>query len=870
MRTIKFKYIFNLIILTYLFSFNSASVFAASKNHILENVILQLKWKHQFQFAGYYAAIEKGYYQQAGFNVILHERTYTLDYIQEVVLRKAQFGIGTSQLLVANQAGKDIVVLAPIFQHAPEVLIAHKDDNILSPQSFVGKTIMFSKKLDAEIQAMLFKEGVPLNKINIIRNSWNIDDFINKKVDIIVGYITDLPYILNKRNVPHSIIRPQTYGIDFYGDCLFTSQREISEHPKRVAAFLKASLKGWDYAMQHQDEIVDLIIRKYNRSLSRERLLFEAKEMKKLMESDVIEIGHMNYDRWEYMAKTLAELKIIPLDYSLKKFLYNPKPDHTIIIRIIWSLLIGLIVIIIGIIILLLFNRKLNKEINIRTKQLSESSIFIDAIIKSLPGIFYVYEDGTRLIKWNKNMMIESGLSSDQLLNKHPLEWFKGEEKEKIKELLEKISQKGTGTIEAIIDFAKGPTPYYLTGMILEMNNKKYLIGLGIDLTSKKYLEEQLRQSQKMESIGRLAGGIAHDFNNILTTIIGYSELLLSELPEDNAYREEIEIIYSAGDRAATLTQQLLAFSRKQILQKKTVSLNLIIENFLKILSKMLGEYIEIKLYLEAVNDIIDADSGQIEQVLINLAVNASDAMLKGGELLFETKEVVFNKDYSEDHINIKKGKYVMLAVTDAGNGINKDIINHIFDPFFTTKEKGKGSGMGLSTVYGIIKQHNGHIFVYSEINQGTTFKIYFPASNKTFVPKIKENTKEILLVNGDETILVVDDAAPIRKLIIDTLEPLGYKCLEAPSGKAAIETVHNIKEEIHLLLTDVVMPGMNGKELSEEIIKEYSKIKILFMSGYTENMIAHHGVLDKDINYIAKPITPTLLTKKIREILDN
>ena len=380
-------------------------------------------------------------------------------------------------------------------------------------------------------------------------------------------------------------------------------------------------------------------------------------------------------------------------------------------------------------------------------------------------------------------------------------------------------------------------------------------------------LEQQLRQVQKMESIGRLAAGIAHDFNNVLSVIIGYSDLLLTTIPSNDPIHEKIKRIHDSGSRAATLTRQLLAFSRKQVLEKKVISINTIIRNFLKILGKMVGEDIVITTYLSEESCIVEADPGQIEQIIMNLIVNAKDAMPNGGEIIIETARINLDKHYVNKHIEVKPGQYVLMAISDTGEGMDEDVLSKIFDPFFTTKEQGKGTGLGLATVYGIVKQHDGYIYAYSEKNRGTTFKIYLPASKKTEEETESKSTARTLL-QGNETILIVDDNASIRQLIVETLKPLGYNCLQAASGKDAMDVLRKYKGEVHLLITDVVMPGMSGRELAETIREERPEMKVIFMSGYTENIIAHHGVLEQGINYISKPITPVTLTQKIRSVL--
>ena len=390
---------------------------------------------------------------------------------------------------------------------------------------------------------------------------------------------------------------------------------------------------------------------------------------------------------------------------------------------------------------------------------------------------------------------------------------------------------------------------------------------LKCETSEKIKLEQQLLHIQKMESIGRLAAGIAHDFNNVLSVIIGYSDLLLANIPANDPIHEKIKRIHDSGSKAATLTRQLLAFGRKQVLKKKVISINTIIRNFLKILGKMVGEDIVIMTYLSEENCNVEADPGQIEQVIMNLLVNARDAMPNGGEIIIETAEVQLDRHYVNKYHEIKPGQYILMVISDTGEGMDEEVLSKIFDPFFTTKEHGKGTGLGLSTVYGIVKQHDGYIYAYSEKGKGTTFKIYLPVSKKSTEERENKSTIKAL-PQGNETILIVDDNASIRQLIVEILKPLRYNCIQATSGKDAINLLRKYGGEVHLLLTDVVMPSMSGRELAEIIREERPEMKVIFMSGYTENIIAHHGVLEQGINYISKPITPVRLTQKIRSVL--
>lgn len=379
--------------------------------------------------------------------------------------------------------------------------------------------------------------------------------------------------------------------------------------------------------------------------------------------------------------------------------------------------------------------------------------------------------------------------------------------------------------------------------------------------------ETHLRLSQRMEAVGRLAGGIAHDFNNLLSAILGYTGLILHSLDLADPVREDVREIEKAAERAADLTQQLLAFSRRQMLQPKVLDLNAIVTDMDKLLRRLVSEDITIQVNLDPKLDRIKADSGQIEQVLMNLAVNARDAMGSGGKLIIETSNVELDATYASRHTAVKPGSYILLAVSDNGTGMDEETISHIFEPFFTTKEQGKGTGMGLSTVYGIVKQSGGNIWVYSEVGLGTTFKIYLPAVSEPVAP-IAPRPVPIRRA-GSETILLVEDEEVVRALAYRLLHNDGYKVLQARDGLQALEICRQYRSRIDLLLTDVVMPRMSGRDLATQLKLWYPHLRILYMSGYTDTAIVHHGVLDPNTAFIQKPFTAEGLTTKIREVLD-
>ena len=392
------------------------------------------------------------------------------------------------------------------------------------------------------------------------------------------------------------------------------------------------------------------------------------------------------------------------------------------------------------------------------------------------------------------------------------------------------------------------------------------LIGFSLDITDRRKLEEQLRQTQKMEAIGTLSGGIAHDFNNLLTVIKGYTGLLLESLKDEDS-RGLVVRIDHAADRAASLTRQLLAYSRRQVLQPRIISLNSLVSSVDKLLRRLIGEDVTMSTVMSSSLASVKADPGQIEQVIMNLAVNARDAMPSGGSLTIETANVVLDDAYAREHAGTLAGRYVLLAVSDTGVGMDCSTRAQIFEPFFTTKRMGRGTGLGLSMVYGIVKQSGGSIEVYSEPQRGTTFKVYLPAVDEPaedlFGKPMSSST-----IPGTETILLVEDDLQVRDLAEAVLNACGYNVLVADSV-AAVAKSDQFPGQIDLLLTDVVMPGIGGRELAGHVTSRRPTIKVLYMSGYTTNAIIHHGVLDPGTSFLQKPFTPASLSSKVREVLD-
>jgi two-component system, cell cycle sensor histidine kinase and response regulator CckA len=386
------------------------------------------------------------------------------------------------------------------------------------------------------------------------------------------------------------------------------------------------------------------------------------------------------------------------------------------------------------------------------------------------------------------------------------------------------------------------------------------------DITDRRQLEEQLRQAQKMDAVGRLAGGVAHDFNNLLMVINGYTEVLLEQLEKDSDMHSKVQSIQQAADRAATLTRQLLAFSRKQLLELKVVDVNTIVGDMERLLRPLIGENIELVTRLSTQTGRTRADAGQLEQVIMNLVVNAKDSMPEGGKLTLQTADVAVGQNYSH-HRFIQPGRYAVISVADTGHGMDKETQSRIFEPFFTTKEKGKGTGLGLSTVYGIVKQSGGYVFAQSEVGAGTIFYVY--------LPRVEESAEELSPAKaqqneagGCETVLLVEDEESVRELVRLTLASRGYKVIEAENGECGLRLAEDCKERIDILITDVVMPGMGGRELAKRLLSIRPGISVLYLSGYTEDAVATQGALGPGTAFLQKPFTLQNLAKKVRDVL--
>jgi two-component system, cell cycle sensor histidine kinase and response regulator CckA len=497
-----------------------------------------------------------------------------------------------------------------------------------------------------------------------------------------------------------------------------------------------------------------------------------------------------------------------------------------------------------------------------RFRALIENSSDGIALVDAQGKILYASASTTRVL----------GYTPEELVGRNGLDLVHADDRKQTQDMLGPLLHQPGGEIEmeARVRHSDGSWRWVQSVITngLENPNIQALVVNYRDTSERRRLEEQFLQSQKMEAIGRLAGGIAHDFNNLLTIVNGYSALALDTLGKNSPLHDDIEEINKAGVRAAALTNQLLSFSRRQVLEPRVFNLNTVVSDMDRMLRRLIGEDIDLVAVLDPALESVRADRGQMEQAIMNMVVNSRHAMPRGGKLTIETANVDLDDGYSRLHQGVVPGSYVMLAVSDTGTGMDEQTQNRIFEPFFTTKQQGEGTGLGLSMVYGFVKQSDGHLWVYSEVGKGTTFKIYLPQARER-PAEVSGQHQPPKPVRGSETILVVEDEEAVRKLVHSILEKAGYTVLEARNGSEALRCCEGCTEPIHLMISDVVMPQMSGRELANCLVSLRPEMKVLFMSGYTDNAVVLHGVLDAETPFLQKPFTPAGLATKVREVLE-
>lgn len=726
----------------------------AAKPEALAPVVLQLKWSHQFQFAGYYAALEQGYYRDAGLEVELREAQPGLDLVAELVEGRADYLVAGPSALLARAKQQPVVALAVIYQHSPLVLVARRDARILSPADLVGRRVMFIPESDSEFLAMCRNEGIALDGLIAVAHSWDIRDLADGRVDAMSAYLTDVPFLLQQEGVPFTILRPQTYGIDFYGDGLFTTEREIAQHPARVKAFREASLRGWDYALRHPEEIVDLILAKYSRRLSREALLFEAQATRELILPHLVEIGHMNPGRWRHIADTYAALEMIPRGFSLDGFLHEdrapqfwtPQRLHWLWVTVFLSLLAAAV--------LLYFNRRLRLAVQERTRDLSltnteltieiaerrksnealqQSERRFRALVDNIPGAVYRCAlDGDWTMDFVSDAVEDlTGYSAADFAVQRTRSLaglIETEERAALDERLrDHLGRQAPCTLEYRIRHADGGIRWVhdkSVGVVGD-DGLGYREGLMLDITDRKQAEELMLKLDRMKS--EFISIAAHELRTPLTSIIGYAECLLDPaiaagLAQEQR-REFLQEIRAKGEALAAIIDDLLDISRIERgvplrMQIAPCDLSLLIAKVVRAFELHAPRH-RFEVRLDAVApSVLRVDHNRMVQVFENLLSNAVKYSPQGGRILVEGQLL---------------GDVYRTIVSDEGIGMSAEQTRRIFDKFYradTSSTAVGGLGLGMSIVQQIVKAHAGTIEVQSAPGRGTQVAVVLPLSH--------------------------------------------------------------------------------------------------------------------------------------------
>ena len=860
----------------FLFCLNSAWA-----RHEVGPIVLQLKWKHQFQFAGYYAAIEKGFYKEKGLDVELREAIEGLDPIQEVLAGKANFGIGNSDLLLSKIQGHPVVVLATIFQHSPLALMVRNDSGITTVQDLLGKKVMIEPQ-SAEIFAYLKNEGIDINKIKISHHSFDPEAFIRKDIDAMSVYVVDEPFHLLEAKIPVTFFFPRTGGVDFFGDTLFTTEDELDKNPERVKAFTEATLQGWDYAFKHSDEIIDLIIKKYSRRHSKKHLQYEAQKMKEVIRPDLLDIGYINYGRWKHIAEVYAGLGMIKsTDVDWDSFLYTPHKNRTSKVLIILLITLSSVLAIVLLFFLPLYymNWKLRKEIiereKIQTKLESNEKRFRYMIKNSHDAILIINKDS--IVSFISDPISKiTGFHPDYIIGKSCYEFIHAEDVPSVQNFVRQAIQTSGKNCIAIFRHKKANDTWASVEAIgASFIHDPAIRGIVVNLRDiserkqveleKEKIQLQLIHSEKLASIGTLAAGMAHEINNPLAIITGYFEIMNNDLegpdvPQDlaNKIKKSINRQKDSIKRIASIVNGLRLSSRPDGNETKVFDIHKLIQETVSIIETIfIKSNIQLEVQLNSKKPFVKGNMSKFQQVLMNLLLNARDAVEK-------TSDSYVRISTEDDKNNF------IFKICDNGHGIKKENVSKLFVPFYTSKDPDKGTGLGLYIAHTIVTSAKGKIHVESKEHEGTCFTIELPQfenqTNETNNEKRPSKTQTIQLAG---TALIVDDEEEIRELLRKMLESFGINVHVATNGRDALELIRNQKYDY--ILTDMIMPFMNGDSLLIEASKlglDNSKCYII-----TGNICEEQGlslaqeVKDLICDFIQKPFTHTeilqALTKK-------
>ncbi len=832
-----------------------------------QKVTLQLKWAHQFQFAGYYAAQVKGFYRAEGLDVTLLEASPTRLPLPMVESRQAEFGVSDLEVFQAYLQGRPLVALGVVFQHSPNVLLALRASGIHRPSQLAGRALMCQGDQGlVETRALLASEGIHLDRLRQVPHSWNLDDLIQGKVDLITAYSTNEPFLLKQRGVDWVQLRASDYGIDFYGDLLFTTQGFAKDHPTATEAFRRASFKGWDYAMDHAEEIIEVILTLpgvKDRGVTREKLRFEAERMRELVLPGLVEIGHMNPGRFRRMADLSVSQGFGKPVRDPEGFLYHP------IVPTARAWLKGLLVtvpVLTGLGLLgALWILQLRRTVEARTRELREevlqrqqgeaayeqSASRLRTLIDTLPDMVWMKDAEGVYLQCNRRFEQFFGASEKDIVGKTDYDFLDRAMADFFRENDRLAISAGLPRMnEEEITFADDGHREFLetikTPLFDRDGRALGVLGIGRNITERRRAAEEnlklqalLQQAQKMESLGSLAGGVAHDMNNVLGAILGLASARLEAHPPESSTRRALGTIIKAAERGGTMVKRLLNFARQSPVENFELDLNAVLQEVARLLERTTLSKVRLVQSLAPDLRPIRGDASALTHAFMNLCVNAVDAMAENGILTLQT----CNADQD----------WVEVTVEDTGTGMPREILEKALDPFFTTKEVGKGTGLGLSIVYSTVKAHQGSLELNSVPGRGTCVRMRFPACAEALPDQEPPDGRPPLPLQGRLKVLLVDDDELMQTSMQAILEALGHAATLSPSGENALALLEaGLDPDVVIL--DMNMPGLSGAQTLLRVRALLPKVPVLLATGRVDQAALDVAGAHAYVTLLAKP----------------
>jgi PAS domain S-box-containing protein len=859
-------------------------------------VVLQLPWHHQFQFAGYYVALDQGFYRDAGLDVEIRGVNQGPQVVDEVLSRRADFGISGSGLLIFRSQGQPVVAVAALFQHSPLIFLALESSGIRTPADLAGRRVMMSPNYTSlEMMALLRQEKL-VDRVNILPTSFDYRSLLRGETDVFNAYATNEPFLLESEGHPTVSISPDAHGIRFYRDVLFTHADLVQRDPELVDAFRRASLRGWQEALDNPEAAIRIIQAHYPVDKTFDQLAFEAREVAKAIAPDEAPLGHQDLGRWAQSVHHLIALGEIEPSFSLPdSFVFTPPLgiDWARLRPAIIPVLVVFLALLVFLSILLRVNRnlvqtrgQLTREIH-HTAEAASSLRETQRVYRTLMNSLYdavflhpLVEGGFgNFCQVNDRALEMYGYSQEQMLSFNArdlvadpenLPLFAGqvslESGMKLpRQFFDARHVRASGEVFAV----------EVSRTLLEIEGHPHLMSVVRDVSEKRALEEQqahlelqVLQAQKLESLGVLAGGIAHDFNNILMVVLGHSDMAMNALEPDHPARGSIVQIHNAAGQAAQLASQMLAYSGKGKFQVEPLNLNDLIRDIEGMLTASVAKKALLRFDLREDLPSVEADGTQLRQVIMNLVINASEALEgQSGTVSVVTGKRECDSEYFLDPWQtdpVPAGEYVFLEVRDSGCGISPEKLGRVFDPFYTTKFTGRG--LGMSAVLGIARGHKGAIKIHSRVGQGTVFKFLLPASGHPVAEQVQKESTGMARQHG--LVMVVEDEPTVLALSCRMLQDMGFTPIEAEDGLRAVEIYRRRGQDILLTLMDLTMPGLDGREATEAIRMIDPSAKVVVVSGYTQEDSAIVRAVPGLDGFLQKPFSAVDLQQAVHAIL--